>query len=110
MTYDETIELIGKGEESLFSHQCKTILKQQLHLAGPDFIDRIFVGSNRSNQTLCSLNSIFKSGRLSGTGYLSILPVDQGVEHSAGSAFSANPIYFDPENIMKLAMEGGCNA
>ena len=110
MTYQETIELIGKDEESLFSHECKTIPKQQLHLPGADFIDRIFIDSNRSNQTLSSLNSIFKSGRLSGTGYLSILPVDQGVEHSAGSAFSPNPIYFDPENIIKLAIEGGCNA
>ena len=110
MTYNEIINLIGKEEESLFSHQCKTIPKQNLHLPGPDFIDRIVADSNRNNKTLYNLNSIFKTGRLSGTGYLSILPVDQGVEHSAGASFSANPMYFDPENILKLAMEGGCNA
>jgi class I fructose-bisphosphate aldolase len=110
MTYNEIINLIGKEEESLFSHECKTIPKQNLHLPGSDFIDRIVADSNRNNKTLCNLNSIFKTGRLAGTGYLSILPVDQGVEHSAGASFSANPMYFDPENILKLAMEGGCNA
>ncbi|MBX2943207.1 MAG: class I fructose-bisphosphate aldolase [Cyclobacteriaceae bacterium] len=110
MKYQEIIDLIGKEEESLFSHQCKTIPKQNLHLPGPDFIDRMMVNSNRNTQTLRNLDLIFNTGRLSGTGYLSILPVDQGVEHSAGASFSVNPIYFDPENIVKLAMEGGCNA
>lgn len=110
MIYDKIVELIGKEEEYLLSHKCETILKENLHLPGADFIDRIFIDSNRNIQTLCSLNTIFKTGRLAGTGYLSILPVDQAVEHSAGSAFSPNPIYFDPENIIKLAIEGGCNA
>lgn len=110
MNYDEMVALIGKDEENLFSHQCKTIPKEALHLPGGDFVDRIFAPSNRSIQTMRNLQNIFNHGRLSGTGYLSILPVDQGVEHSAGASFSANPIYFDPENIIKLAMEGGCNA
>ena len=92
MTYDKIIELIGKEEEYLLSHKCETILKENLHLPGADFIDRIFIDSNRNIQTLCSLNTIFKSGRLAGTGYLSILPVDLGVEHSAGASFSPNPI------------------
>ena len=109
MTNEEIIELIGK-EEDLFLHKCKTIPKEKLHLPGPDFIDQVFSDSNRNIQTLRNLNTIFKSGRLAGTGYLSILPVDQGVEHSAGASFSTNPIYFDPENIVKLAIEGGCNA
>ena len=110
MTYDKIVELIGTKEEYLFSHRCETILKEKLHLPGADFIDRTFIHSNRNIQTLCSLNKIFKSGRLAGTGYLSVLPVDQGVEHSAGASFSPNPMYFDPENIIKLAIEGGCNA
>ncbi len=110
MTYDNIVELIGKENEGLFSHECKTITREQLHLPGADFVDRIFAGSNRNIQTLRNLNSIFNCGRLAGTGYLSILPVDQGVEHSAGASFSPNPIYFDPENIIKLAIEGHCNA
>ncbi len=110
MTYENILALIGKEEEYLLSHQCTTVPKETLHLPGADFIDRIFIDSNRNNQTLCSLNRIFKSGRLAGSGYLSILPVDQGVEHSAGASFSPNPMYFDPENIVKLALEGGCNA
>ncbi len=110
MTYDKIVELIGKEEEYLLSHKCETIPKENLHLPGGDFIDRIFIDSNRNIQTLCSLDSIFNNGRLAGTGYLSILPVDQGVEHSAGASFSPNPMYFDPSNIIKLAMEGGCNA
>jgi len=110
MTYDKIVELIGKKEEYLFSHKCETIIKESLHLPGPDFISRIFLDSNRNIQTLRSLNTIFESGRLAGTGYLSILPVDQGVEHSAGASFSPSPIYFDPENIIKLAIESGCNA
>jgi fructose-bisphosphate aldolase, class I len=110
MTYDKIVELIGKNEEYLFSHKCETINKESLHLPGPDFISRIFLDSNRNIQTLRNLNTIFESGRLAGTGYLSILPVDQGVEHSAGASFSPNPIYFDPGNIIKLAIESGCNA
>lgn len=110
MTYDKIVELIGKEEEYLLSHKCETIDKENLLLPGEDFIDRIFIDSNRNIQTLCSLDSIFNNGRLAGTGYLSILPVDQGVEHSAGASFSPNPMFFDPANIIKLAMEGGCNA
>jgi len=110
MTYEKIVELIGKEEEYLLSHTCKTISKQSLHLPGPDFTDRIFIDSNRNSQALRNLHSIFKAGRLGGTGYLSVLPVDQGVEHSAGASFSANPMYFDPVNIVKLAIEGGCNA
>ena len=110
MTLDAIIELIGKEEEYLLQHQCKTVPKEKLYLPGADFIERVFVDSNRNIQTLCSLSNLFKSGRLAGSGYLSILPVDQGVEHSAGASFSPNPMYFDPENIVKLAIEGGCNA
>ena len=110
MTYEKIASLIGKENENLLTHTCKTVLKSQLHLPGADFIDRIFIQSNRSNQTLCSLHRLFNTGRLAGTGYLSILPVDQGVEHSAGASFSPNPLYFDPENIVRLAIAGGCNA
>ena len=110
MNYESMLALIGKQEENLFTHQCKTISKENLHLPGPDFMERVLLASNRNIQTLCSLQAIFKTGRLGGTGYLSILPVDQGVEHSAGASFRPNPIYFDPENIVKLAIEGGCNA
>lgn len=110
MNYEKIIELIGSENETLLSHTCKTVSKETLHLPGPDFIDRIFSSSNRSNQTLVSLNRLFHTGRLGGTGYLSILPVDQGIEHSAGASFSPNPMYFDPENIIRLALEGGCNA
>ena len=85
MTYEKIASLIGKENENLLTHTCKTVLKSQLHLPGADFIDRIFIQSNRSNQTLCSLHRLFNTGRLAGTGYLSILPVDQGVEHSAGA-------------------------
>jgi class I fructose-bisphosphate aldolase len=81
-----------------------------LHLPGPDFIDRVFAGSNRSPQVLRSLGALYGTGRLANTGYVSILPVDQGIEHSAGASFAPNPAYFDPENIVKLAIEGGCNA
>src|SRR5438309_6938974 len=103
-------EILGSDTERLLNHQCKTISKDKLHLPGPDFIDRIYVGSDRPTRSLVSLQQLFKSGRLSGTGYVSILPVDQGIEHSAGASFAPNPIYFDPENIVKLAIEGGCNA
>lgn len=110
MKYDEIVALIGTEEETLFSHKCTTITKDLLHLPGSDFVDRIFSISNRSIPSMRNLQQIFNTGRLRGTGYLSILPVDQGVEHSAGASFSANPIYFDPENIVRLAIEGGCNA
>ena len=110
MTYEKMVELIGKEETYLLSHKCETIPKEKLHLPGVDFIDRVCMDSNRSIQTLRSLHALFNAGRLAGTGYLSILPIDQGVEHSAGASFSPNPMYFEPENIIKLAIEGGCNA
>jgi fructose-bisphosphate aldolase, class I len=103
-------DLLGKDAESLLKHKSKTISKDQLHLPGPDFVDRIFGQSNRNTQTLRSLQALFGTGRLANTGFLSILPIDQGIEHSAGASFAKNPIYFDPENIIKLAIEGGCNA
>ena len=94
----------------LLEHQCKTIPKESLHLPGPDFVDRVYGSSDRSPRVLGSLQSLLDTGRLGGTGYVSILPVDQGIEHSAGASFAPNPAYFDPENIVKLAIEGGCNA
>lgn len=102
--------LLGDHADSLLNHQCKTIPKDLLHLPGPDFLDRIFAPSDRNQRVLNNLHRMVHSGRLAGTGYLSILPVDQGVEHSAGASFAKNPIYFDPENIVRLAIEGGCNA
>ena len=104
------IESILERDASLLEHQCKTIPKESLHLPGPDFVDRIAAISDRPVRVLSSLQRLFGSGRLAGTGYLSILPVDQGIEHSAGASFAPNPLYFDPENIVKLAIEGGCNA
>lgn len=106
----EILSLIGNESDSLLNHVCKAITKEQLHLPSPRHIDDNFSLSNRNGQTLRSLAQLYNHGRLSGTGYLSILPVDQGVEHTAGSAFSPNPIYFDPENIIKLAMAAECNA
>jgi class I fructose-bisphosphate aldolase len=103
-------EILGAEAEGLLSHQCKTISKDNLHLPGPDFVDRIFVPSDRPARTLVTLQQLFGSGRLANTGYVSILPVDQGIEHSAGASFAPNPMYFDSENIVKLAIEGGCNA
>lgn len=103
-------DLLGKDAESLLKHKSKTISKEQIHLPGPDFVDRIFTATNRNTQVLRSLQTLFGTGRLANTGYLSILPIDQGIEHSAGASFAKNPIYFDPENIVKLAIEGGCNA
>src|SRR5213593_2503143 len=103
-------EILGSDADSLLNHQCKTISKDKLHLPGPDFIDRIHLASDRSVRVLTSLQSLVGNGRLAGTGYVSILPVDQGIEHSAGASFAPNPLYFDPENIVKLALEGGCNA
>src|SRR5687768_11478213 len=103
-------EILGDKAESLLNHQCKTISKDKLHLPGPDFIDRIWINSDRNPQVLRNLESMYSHGRLANTGYLSILPVDQGIEHSGGASFAKNPAYFDPENIVKLAIEGGCNA
>lgn len=102
-------ELLGSEADSLLSYKAK-FPKEQLNLPGPDFVDRIFAPSNRNNNVLKNLEWIFQTGRLAGTGYVSILPVDQGIEHSGGASFAPNPIYFDPENIVKLAIEGGCNA
>src|ERR1041384_5936598 len=103
-------KLLGESAKSLLEHQCKTVPKEKLHLPGADFVDRIFAPTDRNPQVLRSLQWMFNTGRLGGTGYLSILPVDQGIEHSAGASFAPNPDYFDPENIVKLALEGGCNA
>jgi len=102
--------LLGAEADDLLNHKCKGFPKESLHLPGPDFIDRVWMMSDRSPAVLRSLASLFGHGRLAGTGYLSILPVDQGVEHSAAASFAPNPIYFDPENIVKLAIAGGCNA
>ena len=102
--------LLGAEGEGLLSHVCKGIPKETLHLPGPDFVDRVVAGSDRTAPVLRSLQQLFDQGRLGGTGYLSILPVDQGIEHSAGASFAKNPAMFDPENIVKLAVEGGCNA
>jgi len=103
-------QYLGDETPYLLDHQCEKITKNQLHLPGPDFIDRVFSYTDRSNQVLKNLASLYDHGRLTGTGYLSILPVDQGVEHSAMASFTPNPMYFDPENIIQLAMKGGCNA
>jgi class I fructose-bisphosphate aldolase len=110
MSLQKITELLGQDADSLLNHSCKTITKDQIHLPGADFTDRIFIPSNRSNQVIKSINALYNHGRLAGTGYLSILPVDQGIEHSAGASFAPNPMFFDPENIVKLAIEGGCNA
>jgi len=102
-------EYLGEEAEDILNYTC-VFPKEQLHLPGPDFIDRVLVPSDRNPAVLRNLQAFFDHGRLSGTGYLSVLPVDQGIEHSAGASFAPNPIYFDPENIVKLAIEGGCNA
>jgi class I fructose-bisphosphate aldolase len=103
-------ELLGDEAETLLNHRSTTIDKSQLHLPGPDFVDRIFRDTDRSNAVLRNLQSLYDHGRLGGTGYVSILPVDQGIEHSAGASFAPNPAYFDPENLVRLAIEGGTNA
>ncbi|MCB8964571.1 MAG: class I fructose-bisphosphate aldolase [Bacteroidales bacterium] len=110
MNIDGIVELLGEKSGFLLNHKCSTVLKEHLHLPGSDFIERVHGFSNRSPQVLRNLQSMYDHGRLAGTGYLSILPVDQGIEHSAGASFAPNPIYFDPENIVKLAIEGGANA
>lgn len=104
-----TAELLGASAKTLLEHRCQTIPLDALHLPGPDFVDRIFAPSDRNVRVLANLQRLIVSGRLAGTGYVSILPVDQGIEHSAGASFAKNPAYFDPENIVKLALEGGCN-
>src|SRR5262245_12396745 len=109
-TLDWIDQLLGESARGLLDHQTTTIRKDELQLPGPDFIDRVWSHSDRSPSVLRSLQTLFDNGRLKGTGYLSILPVDQGIEHSAGASFAPNPAYFDPENIVKLAIEGGCNA
>ena len=103
-------ELLGNQDKSLLTHTCKTISKDQLHIPGPDWVNRIFGPSDRPIPVMRNLQAMFGNGRLANTGYLSILPVDQGIEHAGGASFAPNPIYFDPENIVKLAIEGGCNA
>ncbi len=110
MSINKIVELLGNESDSLLNHKSQTISKDLLHLPGSDFVDRIFVQSNRSPQVLRSIAALFGNGRLANSGYLSILPVDQGIEHTAGASFAPNPIYFDPENILTLAIEGGCNA
>jgi len=102
-------EILGSEAEDLLGHKCETVPKDQLHLPGPDFVDRVVAQTDRPTRVLSNLQRFMNHGRLSGTGYLSILPVDQGIEHSGGASFAPNPEYFDPENIVKLAMEGGCN-
>lgn len=108
--YSKIQELLGADADLLLDHVSKTIPKEDLNLPGADFIDRVWMNSDRNPNVLRSLQTLHDHGRLAGTGYLSILPVDQGIEHSAGASFAPNPMYFDPENIVKLAMEGGCNA
>lgn len=103
------VSLLGDKAEYLLNHTCKTIDKGDIHLPAPDHVDTSWINSNRSNQVLRSMQALINGGRLAGTGYVSIFPVDQGIEHSAGASFAPNPIYFDPENIIKLAIEGGCN-
>jgi class I fructose-bisphosphate aldolase len=110
MANNKITELLGDQADNLLNHACKTISKNDIFLPNPNHVDDIWRSSNRTNQTLKSLQNILDHGRLGGTGYVSILPVDQGIEHSAGASFAPNPIYFDPENIVKLAIEGGCNA
>ena len=109
-SFTQITDLLGADAKALLEHKSTGIPKEQLHLPGPDWVDRIHVHSDRPTPVLRSLQSLFGAGRLAGTGYLSILPVDQGIEHSAGASFAKNPAYFDPENIVKLALEGGCNA
>jgi class I fructose-bisphosphate aldolase len=103
-------EMLGADADSLLKHECKGVPKQCLNLPGPDYIDRVFLPSDRNQRVVNNLAHMHRTGRLAGTGYLSILPIDQGIEHSAAASFAPNPLYFDPENIIKLAIEGGCNA
>ena len=107
---DKIREYLGDQADYYLEYESKTVKKDILHLPGPDFVDRVFSITDRSVPVLRNMQSIFNTGRLAGSGFLSILPVDQGIEHSAGASFAPNPIYFDPENIVRLAIEGGCNA
>jgi class I fructose-bisphosphate aldolase len=109
-TLDHIEELLGDQADTLLNHRCETIESSQLHLPGPDFVERVVAATDRTNGVLVGMQRIFDHGRLGGTGYMSILPVDQGIEHSAGASFAPNPIYFDPAAIVELAIEGGCNA
>ena len=106
---DKIRDYLGNEADELLNYKCEGIKKESLYIPGPDFVDRVWVGSDRSPAVLRNLQLIFNTGRLAGTGYVSVLPVDQGIEHSAGASFAPNPIYFDPEHIVKLAIEGGCN-
>jgi class I fructose-bisphosphate aldolase len=108
--YQKIVDVLGAEAKALLDHACKTIPRSALHLPGPDFVERILVPSDRSPSVLRNYRWMMNTGRLGGTGYVSILPVDQGIEHSAGASFAPAPEYFDPENIVKLAIEGGCNA
>ena len=110
MAAEKIIQLLGKDADNLLSHECKTFPKETIHVPSPDHVDDIWRSSNRSNQTLRSIQALLNNGRLANTGYVSILPVDQGIEHSAGASFAPNPVYFDPANIVELAIQGGCNA
>lgn len=110
MTLSQIEELLGDDAGELLGHSCKTIDASQIHLPGPDFTDRIFMETDRNPQVLRNLQQLWGNGRLAGSGYVSILPVDQGIEHSAGASFAPNPAYFDPSSIVELAIEGGCNA
>ena len=110
MSINNIEELLGSQKDALLNHTCSTISKDMLHLPGEDFVDRVFKDTNRSNQVLKSIQALYGNGRLANTGYVSILPVDQGIEHSGGASFAPNPMSFDPENIVKLAIAGGCNA
>jgi fructose-bisphosphate aldolase, class I len=110
LSYEKIAEYLGDKAEHLLDHTSKTVTKSQLHLPSPDYLNTLFTQTDRNNQVMRSFGQILNNGRLAGTGYVSILPVDQGIEHSAGASFAPNPAYFDPENIVKLAIEGGCNA
>jgi fructose-bisphosphate aldolase, class I len=110
MTLDKLTSILGDDAQDLLTHKCTKVPKEQLHLPSPGFLDTHFTFSNRNSRTLRSLSQLYNSGRLGGSGYVSILPIDQGIEHSAGASFAPDPIYFDPENIVRLAIDGGCNA
>lgn len=110
MSYNKILELLGDKSDYLLNHKSNTISKDLLHLPGPSYIDEVFSQTNRTPQVIGSLQQMINTGRLAGTGFFSILPVDQGIEHTAGASFAPNPLYFDPENIVRLAIEGGCNA
>jgi len=110
VTTTKLAEILGDEASSLLEHKCSTIASSDLHLPGPDFVERVWMHSDRNIPTLNSIQRLFGNGRLGGTGYISILPVDQGIEHAGGASFAKNPIYFDPSNIVELAIEGGCNA